>query len=338
MQPVESRPSAVLMRLVNGYRVSQAIHVAAVLGIADLLKDRPCGSDEIAAAAGANPESLYRLLRALASIGVFREADDRRFALTPLGDCLRSDAPEPIGPWARFVGCPSNREAWGDLLHSVRTGETAFRHLHSMGVWEYRAQHPEDGAMFDAAMTANSRRLALSVLAAYDFGRFGRIVDVGGGQGAFLAAILIKHLATVGVLIDQPHVVAQAGPVLRGAGVADRCRIVGGDIFDAVPGGGDAYVLKVILHDWDDERAIAILRTCRRAVGPTGRLLVVDRVVGPPNEDEEGKFLDLHMLAETGGRERTRDEWASLLAQAGFHLAEVVATKGPMCVIEGTPA
>ncbi|HEX5502372.1 MAG TPA: methyltransferase [Thermomicrobiales bacterium] len=338
MQPATEPASLTMKRLVDGYRISQAIRVAVTLGLADHLRDGPRGADDLAAATETHPPALYRLLRALASVGVFREEGDRRFALTPLGDCLRADAPEPVGPWATFAAGPYLWRAWEELLQSVRTGESAVPHVHGMSAWEYRARHPEEGAIFDAAMTGNSRRLAAALLAGYDFRRFGRGVDVGGGQGLFLAAILARYPTAQGVLFDQPHVVAGAGLILHAAGVADRCRVVGGSFFEAVPDGGDAYVLKFVLHDWADEEATAILRACRRAIGPGGALLVVERVVGPPNDDADAKFSDLLMLVGPGGRERTRAEWDALFAAAGFRLAAVTPTASEVSVIEGAPA
>jgi len=333
----DSRPSAVLGRLVNGYQVSQAIHVAALLGLADLLKDGPRRADDLAAATGSNDAALYRLLRALASVGVFCEAENRCFALTPLGDCLRSDAAEPIAPWARFIGAAYHWQSWGDLVYSVQTGETASHHVHGMSQWAYGAQHPEEGAAFDAAMTAMSQRQAAAVLAAYDFGRFGRIVDVGGGQGAFLAAILSKYPTTRGALLDQPHVVAHAEPVLRAAGVAERCEVTGGSFFDAVPDDGDAYVVKGVVLDWSDEQAAAILRACRRAIRPSGRLLVIEPVLGPPNEGALQTFADLVMLVVPGGQVRTSEELAALFARAGFRLTRVTPTASEVTIVEGVP-
>ena len=325
------------MRLVNGYQVSQAIHVAATLGIADLLGDAPRGSDDLAAEAGVHPGSLYRLLRALAAAGVFREEADRSFSLAPMGRFLRSDAERPVGPYAAFVGRPYQWAAWGDLLHGVQTGETAFRHVHGADPWEYRSRRPEEGAVFDRAMTAVSRRMAQAVIAAHDFSRYGTVVDVGGGHGAMLAAVLAAHPEARGVLFDQPGVAAGAAEVLRGAGVAGRCEAVGGSFFEAVPDGGDAYLLKAVLHDWDDAEAGAILRNCRRPIAPGGRLLVLERLVAPPNEDPEAKFFDLFMMAVTGGRERTEEEFAALLAGAGFRLDAVARTATPIRVIEGVP-
>jgi hypothetical protein len=333
----ESQPSAsaALARLLNGYQVSQAIHVAAALGIADLLKDGARSSDDLAAATGTHSRSLYRLLRALSSVGVFREDESQRFTLTPLGECLRSDAAEPMGPWAVFIGQERHWHSWGNLLYSVRTGETAFRGLYGTDVWEARAQNPEVGAIFDRAMTANSQRQALSIVAAYDFGRFERVMDVAGGQGALLSAILAANRSLRGVLFDQPQVVASAGDILGPAGVAGRCEVVGGSFFEALPGDVDACLLKAIVHDWDDNEAIAILKNCRAATRPNGRLLVIEREVEPLNEGPAAKFSDLNMLAMNGGRERRRDEFATLFAAAGFRLIGATPTASELSIIEG---
>jgi hypothetical protein len=332
------RPSVALRRLVNGYQVSQAIHVAAKLGIADLLGDGPRGSDELAVATGTHAPTLYRLLRALASVGVFREEDGGRFALTPLGECLRSDAPEPVGGWAAFIGEPYHWQAWSALTHSVRTGENAFRHVHGMDPWTFREAHPELSVGFDRAMMARSRQVSQSVLAAYDFGRFASVVDVGGGNGAFLATILAKYPGMRGVLFDQPHVVAGAAPILEGAGVTDRCLVVGGSFFEEVPAGYDAYVFKAILHDWDDERCFQILRTCRRAMAESAALLVVEQELGPPNEGAAAKFSDLNMLVAPGGQERTPEEYAALFGATGFGFAGWVPTRIGVSVFQGVAA
>jgi hypothetical protein len=338
MDASDQRPSVALLDLVNAFKVSQAIHVAAMLGIADLLKGGPRNSDDLASATGSHAPTLYRLLRALASVGVFREEAGQRFALTPLGECLRSDAPEPVAPWAIYIGQPEYWHAWGHLLDSVRNGGHAFRHAHGMNTWEYYARNPEAGAAFDHAMTSRSRRQAGAVLKACDFARFACVVDVGGGHGALLAAILAKHQLVRAVLFDQPHVVAGAEQVLGVLGVADRCQIVGGDFFETVPDGGDAYVLKCILHDWEDEQAAAILQKCRRAMAPKGTLLVIESEISPPNEGAADKFLDLTMLVHTGGRERTRQEWVALFAAGGFRLVGATPTESGLSVIEGAPA
>jgi O-methyltransferase domain/Dimerisation domain len=334
-----ANPSAELRRLTDGYKVSQAIHVAVTLGIPDLLADGPRTSDNVAEATGTHPRSLYRLLRALASVGVFREEDGRRFALTPLGDGLRSDAPDSLAGWASLIGRPYYWNAWGNLLASIHSGENAFRHVNGESVWEYRARNPEESAIFDAAMRSLTRRLAPALVAAFDFGRFGTVVDVGGGNGTLLAALLAEHQSLRGVLFDQPHVVAGAAAVLEEAGVAGRCRIEAGDFFEAVPSDGDAYVLKFIIHDWEDKEAGAILRTIRTATAPNAALLVIEQPVGAPNEDATVKFGDLNMLVMPGGCERTLDEYASLFAYAGFRIVgETPIEGGGMRVIEAAPA
>jgi hypothetical protein len=325
------------MRLVNGYQVSQAIHVAVTLGIPDLLADGARTSDELAEEAGADVDSLYRLLRALAGVGVVHEDDDRRFSLTPVGERLRSDVPGSLYGWAAFVGRPYYWQAWSDLVNSVRTGENAFRHVHGQDVWSYRAERPEESAIFDGAMRARTGASNAALVEAFDFSRFGTLVDVGGGNGALLADVLATQPSLQGVLLDQSHVVAGAGPVLEAAGVADRCRVESGDFFEAVPPGGDAYLLKWIVHDWEDEDAIKILRVVRAAMSDGAHLLVVERDLGPPNEDAASKFSDLNMLVGPGGRERTQDEYAALFESAGFRLVGATPTAGELVVFEGEP-
>ena len=326
-----------LMRLISAFQISQAIHVATTLGIADLLADGPQASDDLARKTATHAGALYRLLRALAAAGVFHEDDEKRFALTPLGACLKSDAPVPVGPWAALIGRPNYWQAWGSLLHSVRTGENAFRHVNGAGVWEYRSRNAEEGRIFDAAMTALSRRVSKAIVEAYDFGTFGRVVDVGGGHGVILAAILAANPSLRGVLFDQPHVVANAGLVIQAAGVADRCEITGGNFFETVPEGGDAYVLKAILHDWNDAKATQILRVCRAAIPAAGKLLLVEQVIAAPNEGLIGKMSDLNMLVAPNGRERTAEEFAELFTHAGFRLTSVIPTASAVSIVEGVP-
>jgi hypothetical protein len=320
--------AADLRRLANGYQVSQAIHVAALLGIADLLAEGPRSSDDLAAATGTNPNALYRLLRALAAVGVFHEDDERTFSLTELGEPLRSDVPESVAGWGAFIGRPNHRDAWGALAESIRTGENAFRLAHGVSVWEYRAQHPEESAIFDRAMAANSNVVLQSLLAAYDFGRFDTIVDVGGGNGTLLVGLLEAHPGLRGVLFDQPHVV-------EGVDLGERGTVVAGSFFESVPEGGDAYLLKWIIHDWNDEESIAILKTVRRG---DGTLILIERILGPQNETPDAKLSDLNMLVGPGGQERTLDEYEALLAAAGYDLVGATPTDSGMFVIEGAPA
>jgi hypothetical protein len=335
----ELSPREALLRMTNAYQVSQAIHVAATLGIADLLEDGSKSADELAEATGTYAPTLYRLLRALASIGVFTEQSDGRFGLTPPAEYLRTDAPGSLRAWARLIGQPSFWASWGHLLHSVRTGEPAFPQLHGTNVWEHLAAHPEEGEIFDAAMTGHSAPVAEAVAQSYDFSGIGVLVDVGGGEGGLLAAILAANPALRGVLFDLPHVVVTAGALLKRAGVADRCEVVGGSFFETVPEGADAYLLKSIIHDWDDAAAIEILRTCRAAMANTGRLLVVERVIQPGNEPDRAKFSDLNMLVMLGGRERTADDFERLYTEAGFRVTSIVPTGSPPYnIIEGVPA
>jgi hypothetical protein len=330
-------PAERLRAMVNGYQLSQALHVAVTLRVPDLLAGGERSADELASVTGAHPPSLYRLLRALAAAGVLDEGAGRRFGLTDLGDLLRSDHPSPLAGWTAFIGQPYYWQAWGHLLHSVRTGGTGFEHVHGMEVWEYRAAHPELSATFDGAMTSLSRQVADAVVGAYDFSRFASVTDVGGGRGAFLAAVLQANPTVRGVLFDQPHVVAGVADELAAAGLGDRCTVVGGSFFDSVPAGSDAYVLKSVIHDWDDERSIAILRACRAALAPAGRVLVVERDLGGPNDGLSAKLSDLNMLVSPGGMERTTDEYATLFRGAGLRLVDTCPTDVGTSVYEGEP-
>lgn len=332
--------AAELFRLINGYRATQAIYVAARLGLADQLRGGPRTVAELAAATGSDPRSLYRLLRALATVGVFEEQADGRFGSTPLGDELRSDADHALADWVAFVGRPATWQTWGALEHSVRTGENAFKAVHGQDVWAYRADRPEESLAFDAAMTAMSRRVATGVLDAYDFGPFAVVADVGGGAGAMLAAVLVRYPALRGILFDQPHVVAGAPELLRRNGVEDRCDVVAGDLFAEVPG-ADAYLLKSILHDWADDRAVAIIETCRRAMRPGAVMLVLERVVPDPPHTPGAAlaaYSDLNMLVGPGGQERSRAEYAELLARGGLSLTRIVPTSTDVSIVEAVAA
>jgi hypothetical protein len=336
MAASEQSPRDALWRMANAYQVSQAIHVAASLGLADHLTEGPRTVEELAdATGGSHAPSLYRLLRALASVGIFAEVDGR-FGLTPLAEYLRSDAPGSVRAWAAMVGRPYAWSAWSSLRDSVATGEPAFPALHGMSAWEYRAEHPEEGAIFDAAMNSLATTAGGAVVDAYDFSGIGVLVDVGGGQGELLAGILAANLDMRGILFDQPHVVAGAGPVLERAGVADRCEVIGGSFFEQVPVRADGYLLKSVIHDWDDAPAIQILQRCRAAMADTDRLLLVEYLVRPGNEPDPLKFRDLMMLVMVGGRERTADDFRRLYAEAGFRLTDVVPAP-PYSVIEGRP-
>ncbi len=329
-------PSLAVRRMIDGYKLSQALHVVATLGVADLLAGGPRTSTELAEAVGAHPVALYRVLRALASVGIFHELDGAWFALTSLGDCLRSDAPEPVGAWAAFVGRAYRWQAWAHLLDSVRTGECAFRQVHGLSGWDYRARNPEENAIFDRAMTDLSRRASRAIVEAYDFGRHTTVVDVGGGRGALLAAILTRYPAVHGIVFDLPQVVAESPPLLEAAGIAERCEIVGGNFFDGVPPGADAYLLKTVLHDWDDEHALRILHACRRASSTGGALVIIEWDLGSRNTARDAKLSDLEMLVGNGGLERSLDQYSALLTRSGFRLERSSKTRIGFSVLEAT--
>ena len=323
-----------LMKLINGFQVSQAISVAATLGIPDLLHHGPRRCDELAIEAGAQPAGLYRLLRALAAVGVVEELEGRQFVLTALGEPLRTDVPSSRNAWARLVGQSNYWEAWCGLLGSVQTGKTAFNSVHGASVWDYRANHLSDAATFDRAMGTITEQIAEAILAVLDFREFGIVADIGGGEGALLAKILQAYPNVRGILFDQPHVATKAKHL---SALTHRCEVIGGDFFRAVPTGADAYLLKWILHDWDDESAVALLLSCHRAMSSTSRLIIVEYVVEPPNQGPEGKFMDLNMMVITGGVERTRDEFDRLLGAAGFRLVDATLTGVHATVLVAMP-
>ena len=329
---------ATLMGIARGYQRSQALAVAAELGIADLVGNGPRSATDLATATETNAASLYRLLRALASIGVFHEDDGECFTLTPMGRLLRRDHPQSIDPAVRMFCADYQWRAWRELGYSVRTGGNAAVHTLGMDVWEHRRRNPQDGVVFDAAMRTMAAGYAAGIVDAYDFGRHRVVADVGGGTGTLLAAILRAHPAVRGILAEQPDVLRDAPNVLAAAGVENRVALVECDFFACVPRDADAYVLLRVLHDWDDEDALRILRRVREAMESSARLLVVDGVVGPPNDDPLTKFLDLMMLVSAGGRERTEVEWRSLLDAAGFRLDGIVPAGPGRYVLDAAPA
>ena len=329
--------TAQVRRLFAGVRLSQAISVAASLGIADALTDGPRTSEDIAAVVGGDPPTTYRLLRALAAGGILHESEDRTFSLTELGVTLRSDVAGSVRDQAINFGKPYMLAAWGNLEHSIRTGENAFTALHGEDVWAFRARDPKDQSDFNRAMASYSAAIGPALAAAYPFGAIGTLADLGGGSGTLLAAVLAAHSQLRGILFDQPAVVAESGPILRRAGVADRTEVVGGDFFASVPA-ADAYVMKSILHDWSDTDSIRILRAIRAAAPTTARLLIVEHVLGGPNDDLDGKLLDLHMLVMPGGLERTLDEWRDLFASGGWTLTGIRPLVAGFQLIEGSPA
>ena len=336
-QRLSPAPAAIFEMILAGW-TSQAITVVAQLGVADVLADGPLPIDELAARVDADADALRRLLRALISRGIFRERRDGRYELNSLSDTLRSDAPVSMKSAARFYGSQEQRERWTLLVNSIRTGNAVVAALRGKESFEYFAENPELGALFNQTMTSISALTDATVAAGYDFSVYPTIVDVGGGHGPLLATILAAAPGSRGVLSDLSTVVADAPNLLRERDVADRVRIEEGSFFDSVPRGGDAYVLKNIIHDWPDEKAVQILRNVRAAADPQATLLLVELVIPRHNRDFPGKWADLEMMLNLGARERTAAEYRDLLSQAGFRMTRVVQTASPLSVVEARPA
>ena len=330
----EISPHQRLDQMITGYWISQAIYAAAKFGIADLLKDSPKTVKELASGTSTNPDALYRLLRALASVGIFAEGESRRFSLTPLAEPLRSDVAGSKRALALMSGDEQFR-AWAEIDYSLRTGKVAFDKVFGKPVFDYLGEHPDKARIFDAAMVGIHGRESNAILDAYDFSVFGVVADIGGGNGSQVTEILKRHSRMKGILFDLPHVIERAQERIQASGLLDRCKLVAGSFFDAVPEGADAYVLRHIIHDWDEEKCLTILRNCHRAMSPASKLLVIESVIPPGNEPFHGKFLDLVMLLIPGGKERTENEYRTLFAQAGFELTRIVPTATEVSVVEG---
>jgi predicted O-methyltransferase YrrM len=337
----ERAPRQALLEMIQAFQLTKAINAATTIGVADLLADGPRPCAELAEATGTKAPLLGRLLRMLASVGVFAEVESGVFGLTPAAELLR-ERPGSLRGFALLYGQPGQL-AWSDLVGTLCTGQTGYQLTTGMREWEYYARNPAVAALFNGGMTALSQMQADAVVAAYDFPAAGTVVDVAGGHGTLLATILRARPGLRGVLFDAPSVAAGARSVLEAAGVADRCQTVGGDFFQAVPGGGDVYTLKLIIHDWDDERAAAILRTCRRAMGEGSTLLILDSVVPSGLAGSSAEFVqalrrDVNMMAWTGGLERTAEEFRALLETSGFQLVRVAPTASVLGLVEARPA
>jgi hypothetical protein len=340
-QPPALPPGLILYQMAIGHYVSRALHLAAKLGIADLLAAGPRDAGDLARATETHAASLRRVLRLLASVGVLAEEEGGSFALTPLGELLRSDVPGSARALVLLFAGIGMHDSWKELEYCVRTGQPAFRKRSPDGD-AFSHFDPEQAEVFDAAMATFAPQTASAIAAAYDFSRFGTLVDVGGGNGALLIGILGVHRALRGIVFDRPDAVERARKKIAEAGLESRCQAVAGDFFQSVPGGGDAYLLKHVIHDWDDERAVAILRRCHRAMGARARLLVAEGVY-PPRIDRSlesrgAAANDVNMLVVTGGRQRSEAEFRSLYDAAGFELVRIVPTASPAAsLIEGVP-
>jgi O-methyltransferase domain/Dimerisation domain len=333
--PPQLAPQQIMMQMLTGCWLTQCLYVAAKLGIADHLKAGALSCEQLAEGTQCHAPSLYRVMRALASLGIFAETTPQCFELTPLAALLQTQRPDSMRDIAMMLG-EEHYVAWGALLHSVRTGESGFEHTYEMDVFTYYRQTPDSAAIFDGAMSNFSAIENAAVVAAYDFTGLTHIVDVGGGQGSLVASILKQNPGLKGTVFDQGYVQNAAQKLFAEAGLADRSAFVSGDFFTSVPAQGDAYLLKHIIHDWDDERSIVILKQCHQAMADNGRLLIVEQVIPPGNTPFVGKLLDVNMLAMCpGGKERTAAEYATLLTQAGFELTQIVPTQGDVSIVEG---
>ena len=331
----DTPPPVQLGQMITGAWISQAIYAAAKFGIADLLSDGAKSVDELASASGTKPDLLYRLLRALASVGIFTEEDGSRFSLTPLAEFLRSDVEGSQRATALMLGDEHFFLPWSKIADAIQTGDNAFEQTFGKPGFERIAELPELARIVDDAMMSMNSHETAAMLDSYDFSGINVIADIGGGNGAQITAILQKHPNMQGILFDLPHVVERAQPNIEAAGLSGRCQLVGGDFFQSVPDQADAYLMRHIIHDWNDERSMAILKNCHAVMAKGDKLLLVESVIPPGNDPFMAKFLDLAMMLFPGGKERTEDEYRELFDRAGFELARIVPTCTEVSVIEG---
>jgi O-methyltransferase domain/Dimerisation domain len=328
-----------IMQLATGYMPAACLHAAARLKIADVLAAGPKPISELGGAAGqVNQNALYRILRALASLGIFQEVEPGIFANTPLSEQLRSDLAGSSRDTVLFMANPTHLRVFAELMHSVESGETALKKATGLDAFSFLQGNSEEGAAFNAAMTSISASFIGPAVAGYDFGESGTLADIGGGHGFLLTAILQKHPGLRGIVFDLPHVVEGAKPRIAALGLELRCETQGGDFFEALPR-AESYIMKSIIHDWDDARAITILKNCAQSMrGKNGRVILVEFVVVPGNDPDLAKWIDIEMLAIAGGRERTEAEYGALFAKSGLRLSRVIRTSSPFCVIEAVKA
>jgi SAM-dependent methyltransferase len=331
-------PPAQMMQMITGFWVSCCVYAAARLNLAQHLAEGPMSAEELAAATESHAPSMFRLLRALAGVGVFSRNAEGKFELTPLGNTLRPGVPGSMRAMA-LAQLGDHYRAWGHLQHSVKTGEVAFDHVEGMPVWKYYETHPEHGLNFMQAMTGLTQAVIMNIVPAYDFSRFGTIVDVGGGNGALLTAVLDAAPQARGIVFDEEYVVEETAQRLAESGFDGRCEVAAGSFFDDPVPEADAYLLKMILHDWDDEKSVDILGNIARSLKPGGKVLVMESVIPESDQPHPGKFMDMNMLAMTGGRERTEAEFAELFRRAKLRLSRVVHTHSPLfSVVEAVEA
>jgi hypothetical protein len=330
--------TATLRQMILSFRVTQMIHVAAKLQIADRLAEAPQTASQLAEATGAEPRALYRLLRALAAVGIFRETGDGAYALTPLGQTLRKDAAGSLHGMAMLYGEEWLWQAYGRMHHSIQTGQPAFEDVHGEPLFDFLMARPDAAAVFNSGMSSFSHQEAEAILAAYDFSATSRVVDVGGGDGTMLLAMLRRHAALSGMVLELPAVAAEAERKLASAGLGGRSVCISGDFFESVPAGADVYLVKNVIHDWRDPQAMLILHNCRRAMRPDSRLLLAERIIPAGGGAAEAKLFDISMMVVAGGEERTEREHRGILAAAGLEMTRVIPTQSSLSLIEAVPA
>jgi hypothetical protein len=331
-------PQAQLIQMAIAGWLPRLLHVAAQLNLADYLAEGPRTAEELAGPTGTHAPSLYRVMRTLASLGLFTEDAARRFSLTPLGEALKTGAPGSVRVAILMITSDMVTRSWDNLLYSVQTGKPGFEKAFGMPIFDWLANHPEEASLYSQTMVGFNRAEPPAVASAYDFSGLETIIDVGGATGNLLAAILGRHPGPRGILLDMPHVVRDASALIQSHGLADRIAIEAGSFFESVPSGGDAYLLSHIIHDWSEGQSMTILGHCRRAMKPGSRLLIVEMVLPAGDAPHPGKMLDIGMLVRTGGQERTEPEYRELLDKAGFRLARVVPTESAVSVVEAFPA
>lgn len=334
---VEPSPQAVLLRMADGHMEAKALQVAAQLGIADLIAENPKTADQLAKIVGVHADPLYRVLRALASVGIFKESSDSHFGNTPLSEAIRADVPGSVRDSVIMRPMDAFLLAWSRLMDVVRTGKPSFKDVNGCEQWEYFRRHPDIGEIFNKGISARTSQVTSALLQSYDFSQFETLIDVGGGLGTVLAAILNEFPHLHGCLYEQSSAIEGARSFLEAQGVISRCKLVAGDFFESVPKDFDVYLMKSILHDWDDEEALAILKNCRASMNKNGRLLIVDAVISRDNAPHPAKWKDLMMMVVYGSKERTEREFQKLLADAGFKLKQVTALPLPDALIEAVP-
>lgn len=330
-------PENTLRQLISSQVVSRLLYVVAKLRIADLLKDGPKHYKLLAELSEADSHSLYRVLRTLASAGVFSETESGIFEQTPMSHFLQTDVPGSQHAVATLVWEPWWRQSWDELLYSVKTGKVAFKYVHGVDLFEFLSRNSEAAALFNKAMHSFSEQEIDSILSAYDFSNFKKIVDIGGGYGGFIFAVLKAYPQIKGILFDLSPTVITVGKPIEGNTIADRCELVTGDFFKSIPIGGDLYTLKSVIHDWNDERALQILRNCYRAMADSGRLILIERVIPSNSAPSPGKIMDIVMMVNLGGLERTATEYQALIEKAGFELIGIIPTTSAMSIIECAP-